>query len=97
MGISGGLVPCPEAIGILLVAVGLNRVALGLGLITAFSLGLAIVLCLLGVLLVRARRLADRLGTVGVRTQRFLPVGSAVVVVVLGAGILLKGVVAYLP
>jgi len=55
MGVSGGLVPCPEAIGILLVAIGLNRVAPGLGLITASSLGLAIVLCVLGVLLVRAR------------------------------------------
>jgi len=97
MGVSGGLVPCPEAIGILLVAIGLNRVALGLGLITAFSLGLAIVLCVLGVLLVRARGLADHLGTLGVRMQRFLPVGSALVVTLLGAGMLLKGVVAYLP
>jgi ABC-type nickel/cobalt efflux system permease component RcnA len=38
------LTPCPEAIGILLIAIGINRIVLGLGLIAAFSLGLAAVL-----------------------------------------------------
>lgn len=95
MGFSGGLVPCPEAIGILLVAIGLNRVALGLGLIVAFSLGLAAVLCLLGLLLVRARGLVDRLGALGQPGQRFLPLGSAMVVTLLGAGTALQGMLAY--
>jgi nickel/cobalt transporter (NicO) family protein len=94
MGVSGGLTPCPEAIGILLVAIGLNRVALGLGLITAFSLGLASVLCVLGLLLVRARGLVDRFGALGHRGQGFLPLCSALVVTLLGAGIALRGVLA---
>ena len=51
MGVSGGLTPCPEAIGILLVAIGLNQIGLGLGLLVAFSLGLATVLSLIGLLL----------------------------------------------
>jgi ABC-type nickel/cobalt efflux system permease component RcnA len=38
MGVSGGLVPCPEALGIMVIAIGLNRILLGLGLIVAFSL-----------------------------------------------------------
>ena len=96
MGASGGLMPCPEAIGILLVAIGLDQVALGLGLITAFSLGLATVLCLLGLLLMRARGLVDRLGALGYPSQRFLPLGSALVVTLLGVGMALKGVLAYL-
>lgn len=54
MGVSGGLVPCPEALGIMIVAVGLNRVVLGLGLIASFSVGLAAALIAIGILLVRA-------------------------------------------
>jgi nickel/cobalt transporter (NicO) family protein len=94
MGVSGGLVPCPEALGIMLVAIGLNRIALGLGLIVAFSAGLAIVLILIGVVLVRSKSLADRLGGVNARWQRGLPLVAAVMVTLLGAGIVIKGVLA---
>jgi nickel/cobalt exporter len=96
MGVSGGLTPCPEAIGILLVAIGLNRIALGLGLIVAFSLGLAAVLCLLGLLIVRSSGLVDRLGATGQRTQRWLPLCSAIIVTGLGIAISAKGALAYL-
>ena len=96
MGVSGGLTPCPEAIGVLLVAIGLNRLALGLSLIVAFSLGLAAVLCLIGLLLVRSRSLVDHLGPISQRTQRLLPLGSAIVVTGLGAAISLKGILAHL-
>ena len=96
MGVSGGMTPCPEAIGILLVAIGLNRIALGVGLIVAFSLGLAAILCLLGLLIVRSSGLVDHLGKMGQRTQRLLPLGSAIIVTVLGMVISAKGVLAYL-
>ena len=76
--------------------IGVKRIALGLGLIVAFSLGLAAVLCLLGLLIVRSSGLVDRLGAIGRRTQRLLPLGSAVVVTVLGLVISAKGVLAYL-
>jgi ABC-type nickel/cobalt efflux system permease component RcnA len=39
LGISGGLVPCPEALGVMLIAIGLNRILLGLGMVVAFSFG----------------------------------------------------------
>lgn len=96
MGVSGGMTPCPEAIGILLVAIGLNQVALGVGLIAAFSLGLAAVLCLFGLLVVRSSGLVDHLGAMGRRTQRLLPLGSAIIVTVLGMAISAKGMLAYL-
>lgn len=95
MGVSGGLVPCPEALGVMLIAIGLNRIALGLGLIVAFSFGLATVLIAIGVLLVRSRSRLRRLGKPGGSWQRRLPLISAVVVTLLGAGIVLKGLIAY--
>jgi nickel/cobalt exporter len=95
MGVSGGLVPCPEALGVMLVAIGLDRIALGLGLIVAFSLGLAAVLIAIGILLVRFRGGLDRLGKPGSHLQRLLPLVSAVIVTVLGVGIALKGLMSY--
>jgi ABC-type nickel/cobalt efflux system permease component RcnA len=95
MGVSGGLVPCPEALGVMLVAIGLDRIALGLGLIVAFSLGLAAVLIAIGVLLVRFRSKLDRLGKPESTWRRWLPLVSAVIVTVLGVGIVLKGLMSY--
>jgi nickel/cobalt exporter len=95
MGVSGGLAPCPEALGVMLVAIGLDRIALGLGLIVAFSLGLAAVLIVIGILLVRFRGGLDRLGKPANHWQRLLPLVSAVIVTVLGVGIALKGLISY--
>jgi len=69
MGVSGGLVPCPEALGIMVIAIGLNRILLGLGLILSFSFGLAAVLIVIGILLVRSRALLERFGSIGSRAQ----------------------------
>jgi nickel/cobalt exporter len=95
MGVSGGLVPCPEALGVMLVAIGLNRIVLGLGLIVAFSLGLAAVLIAIGILLVRFRSGLVRLGKPKSTWRRWLPLVSAVIVTVLGVGIVLKGLMSY--
>jgi ABC-type nickel/cobalt efflux system permease component RcnA len=95
MGVSGGLVPCPEALGVMLVAIGLDRIALGLGLILAFSLGLAAVLIAIGILLVRFRGGLDRLGKPESTWHRWLPLVSAVIVTMLGVGIVLKGLMSY--
>ncbi len=96
MGVSGGLVPCPEALGIMIIAVGLNRILLGLGLIVSFSVGLAAVLIAIGILLVRSRSLVERVGGMSGRLSRGLPLGSAVLVTALGVGITLGGISAYI-
>lgn len=99
LGISGGLVPCPEALGIMLIAIGLNRILLGLGLIVAFSFGLAAILIIIGILLVRSKSLLDGLGQVGMRSARWqtmLPLVSAVIVTGLGLAIVIKGLLPYL-
>lgn len=89
LGISGGLIPCPSALVVLLSAIALHRLGLGMLLIVAFSLGLASVLTLLGVLLVSAGHLFERLPLHG-RLVRALPVASAFLVTVAGLGITLR-------
>lgn len=96
LGVSGGLVPCPEALGIMIIAIGLNRILLGLGLIVSFSFGLAAVLIIIGILLVRSRSLVERFGGLSSRWSSALPLASAVIVTVLGIGITLRGLTAYL-
>ncbi len=99
MGISGGLLPCPEALGLMVIAIGLNRILLGLGLIVSFSFGLAAVLIILGVMLVRSRSLVERFGRSGSHLSRLssiLPLASAAIVTVLGLGITLSGLAIYL-
>jgi nickel/cobalt transporter (NicO) family protein len=86
LGISGGLVPCPDAIAILLVAIAINRILLGLSLIISFSLGLAVVLIVIGLLMVNSRRIFDRAGFLD-RLAPVMPIVSAVIVLALGFGL----------
>lgn len=86
LGVSGGLVPCPDAIAILLVAIAINRLMLGLALILSFSLGLAVVLIVIGLLMVNSRRLFDRMGFLD-KFAPVMPLVSAIVVVILGAAL----------
>lgn len=86
LGISGGLLPCPSALVVLLSALALHRVAFGMLLIVAFSVGLAAVLTGIGLLLVYARRFFDRVPTDG-RLLRALPVASAAFVTLAGLAI----------
>ncbi|HUU02744.1 MAG TPA: sulfite exporter TauE/SafE family protein [Myxococcota bacterium] len=60
LGISGGMVPCLSATVVLLFAIYVGRVVAGLLLIAAFSLGLACTLIVIGILVVRGRRLFER-------------------------------------
>jgi ABC-type nickel/cobalt efflux system permease component RcnA/Tol biopolymer transport system component len=83
LGVSGGLVPCPDAIAILLVAVAINRILLGLALIVSFSLGLAVVLIVIGWLMVSGGRLFARMNFLN-RIAPLMPVISAGVVMTLG-------------
>jgi len=48
-GFTGGLLPCPAAIAVLLVCIQIKAFALGLAMVAAFSLGLALTLVVIGV------------------------------------------------
>jgi nickel/cobalt transporter (NicO) family protein len=86
LGISGGLLPCPSALVVLLAAISLHRVGYGLLLVLAFSAGLAGALTAVGLLFIYARRLVDRpmLENTG-WLVRALPVASAIVITSVGA------------
>ena len=85
LGASGGLVPCPSALVLLLSAIALGHTALGLFLLAGFSAGLALVLMVIGALVLYARHLLPKSESADQHPLlRLLPVFSAVVVIVLG-------------
>jgi nickel/cobalt exporter len=84
LGVTGGIVPCPAALVVLLSALSLGRLAFGLVLITAFSVGLAAVLILIGLLMVYARQAMARFQGEGAVVTRWLPLASSAVMAVLG-------------
>jgi nickel/cobalt transporter (NicO) family protein len=83
VGVSGGLLPCPSALVVLLAAISLHRVAFGLLLILAFSAGLALAITGVGLAAVLAKRAFARSSFDG-RVIRALPALSALVILVAG-------------
>jgi len=79
MGASAGLIPCPSALVVLLGAVAQHEIALGLVLITAFSLVLAATLTVLGIAVVRAARVP-----LPPRAAAMVPALSALLIVIVG-------------
>jgi ABC-type nickel/cobalt efflux system permease component RcnA len=85
LGASGGLVPCPSALVLLLTAVSLGRIGLGLTLLVAFTTGLAVVLTAIGLAVLYAKHwLPDRAKTAESPWFRYLPVSSAAFIVCVG-------------
>jgi ABC-type nickel/cobalt efflux system permease component RcnA len=83
VGISGGLLPCPSALVVLLAAISLHRLAFGLVLIVAFSLGLALSITGIGLVAVLAKNTFARRTFDGLLV-RALPAVSASVIVAAG-------------
>ncbi|MBI4551518.1 MAG: sulfite exporter TauE/SafE family protein [Candidatus Latescibacteria bacterium] len=92
LGVSGGLLPCPSALVVLLGAIAMHRVGFGLLLIVAFSLGLAGVLTGIGLVMVRARRVFDGM-SMRHPVVSGLPVVSAGVISIAGLFIVGQGLV----
>ncbi len=86
----GGLFPSPSAVLVLLSAFSLHRTGLGLSLIAAFSVGLAVTLTAVGLALVYGRRVVDRRRGL-LPALRLLPVLSAAAITVLGLAFAVSG------
>jgi len=90
-GLSGGLIPCPAAITVFILCLHLGKVALGVTLVSAFSIGLAVTLVAVGVIA------AVGLKAVSTRTSRFdgimaaAPWLSAALIAVIGVLIIWSG------
>jgi nickel/cobalt exporter len=92
LGITGGIVPCPAALVVLLSAFSLHRIGFGLYLITAFSSGLAMVLVTIGLVMVYAKRVMSARLDFGGAAVRFLPFLSSAFMAVLGIGIAVSAI-----
>jgi len=83
LGISGGIVPCPAALAILLASASVGDIGKGLGLVLIFSLGLAISLMAIGLAVVNGVRVFSRF----IDTERYAPkiaFASACIVTLVG-------------
>jgi nickel/cobalt transporter (NicO) family protein len=89
VGVSGGLLPCPTALVVLLAAISLHRVTYGLVLIVAFSLGLAGMITAIGFLAVAAKRTFGRMSFDG-PVVRALPAVSACIILGLGIAMIVR-------
>ncbi len=83
LGISGGIIPCWDAVALLGIAITANRLWLGVPLLLAFSAGLALVLVAIGLAVVYAKRVGGRqFGEK--RWFRLLPIVSALLLIGIG-------------
>jgi nickel/cobalt exporter len=83
LGITGSIIPCWDAIAMLIWSIGADRLSWAVPLLLAFSAGLAAVLVTIGILVVKVRGFADR--SFGERGWiRWLPIASAIAIIVLG-------------
>ena len=89
LGVSGGIVPCPSALVVLVAAISQHRLGLGLVLILAFSIGLAATLTAVGLAVLHGGRLIQRLRPGAAPLRRpvagVLPALSATLIVVAGS------------
>jgi nickel/cobalt transporter (NicO) family protein len=89
LAVAGGMLPSPTALVVLLATVALHRIAYGLALIGAFSLGLATALVVVGLVALRARDVVA--GRMSGRTARLVPVLSAASIALLGLVLTFRG------
>jgi nickel/cobalt exporter len=84
LGISGGLVPCPAAIATLLAAIASGRIAQGLTMVIFFSLGLGLVMMVIGAALAHAGKFTQKIDASPDFSRR-MGIVSAVIITILGA------------
>jgi nickel/cobalt transporter (NicO) family protein len=98
MGVAGGLVPSPSALIVLLSAIALGRTWFGVLLVIAYGAGMAIVLTLAGIMLVKVRdRYEERIESANGRVAGTLrrwgllaPYLTAALVLVVGLGLAVR-------
>ncbi len=84
LGISGGIVPCAEGIALLLTAIAAGQTARGLALVVAFSLGVALVIVAIGIMVCQLTSVAEHLLQRTGKWVHRLPVISGSLISLLG-------------
>lgn len=82
-GLTGGLVPCPASVTVLMVCLHLKRLTLGVAMVGAFSFGLALAMVSVGVAAAwGARQVGKRFGNLSAIARKTPYASSALMVVV---------------
>jgi nickel/cobalt transporter (NicO) family protein len=84
LGISGGIIPCPAAIAVLLAAIAAGKIAHGLSITLFFSLGLGLVMMSIGVALSQTNRLTKKIDE-NLDLGRKIGIVSAVLIILIGS------------
>jgi nickel/cobalt transporter (NicO) family protein len=91
LGMTGGMIPCWDAVGVLGMAVSADEIQLAFPAVLIFSAGLAVVLVVIGVLVVQVPRFVEARGGGG-RVLNALPIMSAILVTMMGLWLCYEGV-----
>ena len=83
-GLVGGLIPCPAAITVLLLCLGIGQFWLGVGMVASFSIGLAATLVAVGMAAVVGLRFASRRFPGADRFLASAPYASAALILLVG-------------
>ena len=93
-GFTGGLLPCPSAIAVLLICIQLKAWGLGVAMVFAFSLGLAITMITIGVIAAAGTKMATSRWQGFDRWAERIPYLSGGLVMAMGLFISVRGLVA---
>lgn len=91
LGVSGGIVPCPAALAVLLAAISLGGFVAGVSLVVIFSVGMAAVLVAIGIAMVHAAKFAGKYVAESRWTQ-IVPVVSVIIITLVGVGLTIKAI-----
>lgn len=91
-GLTGGLIPCPAAITVLLLCLQLKKFTMGMTLVLCFSVGLAITMVAAGaVAAISVRQVSRRMGSRFGNLARRAPYFSSALIICMGIYILIQG------
>jgi len=92
-GLTGGLIPCPAAITVLILCLQLKQLALGVVLVTCFSIGLAVTMVAAGVVAsLSVKHLQKRWSGFGAFARR-APYASGALMLVIAAYMAVSGII----
>ena len=92
LAIAGGIVPCPDALAILLAAISLGHILLGMGIVLFFSIGLSVALIAIGVVIVLTKKILSGQGWFA-GISRAIPYVSSAYITGLGIYMIVKLVI----
>ena len=92
-GLTGGLIPCPASITVLLLCLQLKKIALGSLLVGCFSIGLALVLVASGVVAALSAKHISKRWSIFSKLAKYAPYLSGLLIATIGLYVVYHGLV----